>query len=449
MSKPVSILIVDDEFTVRDSLQAWFRDAGYRVEVAASGREALNRMARENFDLYLLDIKMAGMDGLELQERIRENQENPVIIIMTAYASVDTAVQALKQGAFDYITKPFDPDDLEHLVRNAVEKYNLKRENLALKARLDQVTAYGDIIGESPGIKKVLELIETVAPTDASVLIRGESGTGKELVARAIHHSSPRRYMPFLTVNCGALPESLLESELFGHERGAFTGAQYRRKGKFELSDGGTLFLDEVGDVSLKTQTDLLRVLEDKKITRLGGSKPIPVDFRTVAATNRDLEAMVEEKTFRDDLYYRLNVFQIQVPPLRDRREDIPLLVDHFVSHFSREMNRPIRGVSKEVMNMLQIMSWPGNIRELKNTVERAVVLCQGGELKPEHFPLNGTMPAPAPSHDLSLTSVERQHIQRVLHETAWNISRAARVLGIDRATLYNKIKRYELKKAT
>jgi len=446
MSKPISILIVDDEFSVRDSLQAWFRDGGYRVEAAASGKEALGRIAREEFDIYLLDIKMAGMDGIELQQRIREAHPTAVVILMTAYASVETAVQALKQGAFDYITKPFDPDDLEHLIRNASEKKLLEKQNEALQKSLEEVSPFGEILGKSQAIQDVLKLVSTVATSDTTVLVRGESGTGKELVARAIHASSPRRLMPFVTVNCGALPEGLLESELFGHERGAFTGAQYRHRGKFELADGGTLFLDEIGDVTLKTQTDLLRVLEEKKVTRVGGSRAMPVDFRTVAATNRSLETLVAEKTFREDLYYRLNVVQIHIPPLRERPEDIPVLVEHFVHKFATAMNRPVQGVSAAVQALLAAQPWPGNVRELKNAVERAVVLCRGSELVPGDFHFGGEKEEQA-MKGLPLSEVEKQHIDRVLKDTGWNISRSARVLGIDRATLYSKIKRYELKK--
>ncbi len=446
MSKPISILIVDDEFSVRDSLQAWFREGGYRVEAASSGKEALGRLAREDFDIYLLDIKMAGMDGLELQQRIRETHPEAVIILMTAYASVETAVQALKQGAFDYITKPFDPDDLEHLIRNAAEKKILEKQNLALKTQLEEVTPFGEVVGESEAMRDVLKLVSTVASSDATVLILGESGTGKELVARAIHSASARRFMPFITVNCGALPEGLLESELFGHERGAFTGAQYRHKGKFELADGGTLFLDEIGDVTLKTQTDLLRVLEEKRITRVGGTRPIPVDFRVVAATNRSLDGMVAEKQFREDLYYRLNVVQIRIPPLRARSADIPDLVRHFTAKFARAMNRPVESVSSQALALLSSMPWPGNVRELKNAVERAVVLCGGKELTADDFAFGRERPAPE-MKGLPLWEVEKLHIARVLDEAAWNISQAARTLEIDRATLYSKIRRYELKK--
>ena len=445
MSSKPWILVVDDELSVRDSLQAWFKEEGYGVESAASGKEALERMARQEFDIYLLDIRMAGMDGLELQHRIREIKPDAAVIIMTAYASVETAVQALKEGAFDYITKPFDPDDLEHLVRNAAERQSLQRENAALKRNLAEVTHFPEIVGESPAIKRILDLVKTVASTDATVLVTGESGTGKELVARAVHAASNRRFMPLVTVNCGSLNEGVLESELFGHERGAFTGAQYRHKGKFEMADGGTLFLDEVADISTKTQADLLRVLEEKQICRVGGTRMVPVDFRLVAATNRELKEMVAEKTFREDLFYRLNVFQIPVPALRERLEDIPALVQHFIRKSSRQIGKAVVGANPQALVLLKRHGWPGNIRELLNAVERAVVVSQDEWLGPEDFALD-VQPAKdrgASDPTLSLSEVERRHIEQVLLENHWNISQSARVLGVDRATLYNKIKRY------
>ncbi len=440
----IRILIVDDEEIVRESLGNWFREEGYHVAMAASGKEALEKVAAESWDIYLIDIKMPGMDGLELQRKIMEINPQATIIIMTAYASVETAVRAMKQGAYDYIVKPFDPDDLEHLIRNAVERKRLLSENVRLRQKIEEMAHFHEIIGQSPAIRRVLEQVSLVAPSDTTVLIRGESGTGKELIARAIHASSPRRYMPIIVVNCGALSEGVIESELFGHEKGAFTGALYRRKGKFELADGGTLFLDEIGDISLKTQIDLLRVLEEKKIFRVGGNTPIPVDFRLIAATNRDLEALVAERAFREDLYYRINVFSIALPPLRERREDIPLLAEHFVERFARAMNKPLRGLSRDALDLLMTYDWPGNVRELQNAIERAVLVCRGREIEPDDLPLpvNDVRDLPLGK---SLADVERQHIQRILRETAWNISQAARVLGIDRVTLYNKIRKYGL----
>jgi DNA-binding NtrC family response regulator len=442
----VRILIVDDEVIVRESLGSWFREEGYVVDLAASATEALDTLTREAWDIFLLDVRMPGMDGLELQRRIREVHPDSTIIIMTAYASVETALSAMKQGAYDYIVKPFDPDDLEHLVRNAVERRQLVSENARLKDKIDELSLFHEVVGTSAAMRRVLEQVAMVAASDTTALIRGESGTGKELIARAIHANSPRRYLPIVVVNCGALAEGILESELFGHEKGAFTGAQYRRKGKFEMASGGTLFLDEIGDVSLKTQVDLLRVIEEKKIVRVGGNAEIPVDFRLIAATNKNLEAMVSEGRFREDLYYRVNVFSIAVPPLRERREDIPLLVEHFLQKFSRTMNRLVTAVSPEAMQQLRTFDWAGNVRELQNAIERAVLVSKTPEIQLADLPLhvNGTRAQPAGK---SLSEIERLHIQAVLEETGWNVYRAAKLLEIDRVTLYNKIKKYGFKR--
>jgi two-component system response regulator HydG len=340
------LLIVDDELSVRDSLNKWFREEGYEVGTAENASEALSRLAEHPWDLALMDIKMRGTDGIELQRRIHELDPSVICIMMTGYASVETAVAALKNGAYDYVTKPLDPDELAHLIQNALSHRQAREENIRLRETVDEVVRPDSMIGQSAAMRKVFEAIETVGPTDATVLITGESGTGKELVARAIHFASPRRYHPLVAIHCGALTETLLESELFGHEKGAFTGAQYRKKGKFEVAEGGTVFLDEIGDISLRTQTDMLRVLQEREIVRVGGNTPIKVDFRCVAATNKPLEQAIDEGRFRPDLYYRLNVFRIELPPLRERRDDIPMLVDHFVRKFSRDMNKKILRVS-------------------------------------------------------------------------------------------------------
>ena len=446
METKASILIVDDETVVRDSLGKWFEEEGYHVETATSARDALLKLPAERWDLALLDIKMPGMDGLELQRRIHEVDSNIIIIIMTGYASVETAVLALKNGAYDYITKPFDPDDLAHVVRKSLEHRRMKEENLRLRENLEQVQAV-ELVGQSPAMQKVIDLIRTVAPTDTTVLIHGESGTGKELVARAIHNLSPRRFMPMVTIHCGALTETLLESELFGHEKGAFTGAQYRKKGKFEVAEGGTVFLDEIADISLKTQTDLLRVLQEKEITRVGGNQAIRVDFRAVAASNRDLATLVKEGTFRPDLFYRLNVFGIEVPPLRERKEDIPLLADHFIRKYARAMNKRFTGLSRPALEVLLHYDWPGNVRELENAIERALVIGREPEIQGGDFPLQLTA-TPQPENGLTLEDVERAHILHVLETCDWNQTRAAKVLQIDRVTLYNKIKKFGFKKA-
>jgi len=446
MNSNVGILIVDDEPVVRDSLGKWFEEEGYTVETASSARDALLKLPRQRWDLAVVDIKMPGMDGLDLQRKMHEIDPELTIVIMTGYASVETAVRALKDGAYDYITKPFDPDDLARLIRKALEHRQMKDENIRLRQTLEEIQA-AELVGQSSAMKKVGEMIQTVAPNDTTVLISGESGTGKELVARAVHNLSPRRFMPLVVIHCGALTETLLESELFGHEKGAFTGAQYRKKGKFEVAEGGTVFLDEISDISLKTQTDLLRVLQEKEITRVGGTQAIKVDFRVVAATNKDLENLVKEGTFRPDLFYRLNVFGIRVPPLRERQEDIPLLVDHFIRKYSQVMNKRFTSVSKPAMELLMEYDWPGNVRELENAIERAMVIGREPEIQAPDFPLQHAPAAPLPPGE-TLEDVERAHILKTLEECHWNQSRAARVLQIDRVTLYNKIKKYGFRKS-
>ena len=441
----IRILIVDDEPVVRDSLASWFADEGYEVGTAESAKEALRRLQEGRWDLGLLDIKMPGVDGLELQRKINEIDPSMTIIIITAYASVQTAVEALKDGAYDYIVKPFDPDQLAHVIRNALERKSLKAESRRMRTKIDEEVKGLSIIGESTQMRSVMELVEQVANTDSTVLILGESGTGKELIARAIHSHSERRYNPIVTVNCGALPEGILESELFGHEKGAFTGAQYRRKGKFEMANGGTVFLDEIGDIGPKTQSDLLRVLEEKKITRVGGNREIEVDFRVIAATNRDLKRLVEEETFRQDLYYRLNVFSIPLPPLRERKEDILLLAKHFLERFNLAMGKKVLGFTKNAEIKLQSYEWPGNVRELENAIERALVVCKGDRIDVKHFPFIDIGASKTSAR--SMVEIEREHIHRVLLDCGWNISHASRILDIDRVTLYNKLKKYNLKR--
>ncbi len=437
------ILIVDDDPIVRDSLGKWFESEDFQVEVCPGAHVALERLSYDKFDLALLDIKMPGVDGIELQARLHEIAPEMPVVIMTGFASVETAVKALKNGAYDYITKPFDPDELVHLVSNAIAHRRAEGEVIRLKENLQQIFPETSLIGQSPQMKRVVELVETVAPTDATVLITGESGTGKEVVARAIHAASPRRYNPMVVIHCGALTETLLESELFGHEKGAFTGAQVRKKGKFEMAEGGTVFLDEISDISLRTQTDLLRVLQEKEIVRVGDSHAVKVDFRAVAATNKRLEKQVEDGLFRPDLYYRLNVFTIDIPPLRSRREDIPLLAAHFLEKLTSQMNRQPQRLSAAAMEALMDYAWPGNVRELENSIERALLISRTPELEPDDFPFQTLRAAQLGGRRLE--DIERVHIERVLTETNWNLSHAARVLAIDRTTLYNKIRRYEL----
>lgn len=447
MSEPKGyLLIVDDELSVRDSLGKWFREEGFEVGLAESASDALLRLAERKWDVGLLDIKMRGTDGIELQRRIHELDPEMIVIMMTGYASVETAVTALKNGAYDYVTKPLDPDEIAHLVNKALSHRHTERENVRLREQVAESTRPSEIIGQSAPMMRLFEAIETVGPTDATVLITGESGTGKELVARAVHYASQRRFHPLVVIHCGALTETLLESELFGHEKGAFTGAQYRKKGKFEIAEGGTVFLDEIGDISLKTQTDLLRVLQEREIVRVGGNQQIKVDFRCIAATNKNLEQLIEEGKFRPDLFYRLNVFHIELPALRERKEDIPLLVMNFVQKFSREMNKKITRVSPSAMASLQEYPWPGNVRELENAVERAMVVAQEPEIREQDFTLKTrSAAAVALESDSSKTldEIERSHILRVLDDCGGNQTRAAEVLGIDRVTLHHKLKKY------
>jgi DNA-binding NtrC family response regulator len=446
MVKKANLLVVDDELIVRDSLDKWFREEGYDVTVAESAQDALSKMAMKRFDLALVDIKMPGIDGVELQRRMHEIDPEMFVIIMTGYASVETAVAALKNGAYDYVSKPFDPDDIAHSVHNALSHKRAEQENVRLRETVASVARPQEIVGQSAAMVRVFEAIQTVGPTDATVLITGESGTGKELCARAIHAASPRHYNPLVVIHCGALAETLLESELFGHEKGAFTGAQYRKKGSFEVAEGGSVFLDEVGDISLKTQTDLLRVLQEREITRVGSTHPIPVDFRCIAATNKKLEQLIEEGRFRPDLFYRLNVFQIQLPALRDRKDDIPVLVEHFVRKFSASMNKRITRVAPAAMALLDRYHWPGNVRELENAVERAMVVAQEPEIREGDFALRLPL---AENQPRTLEDIERAHILAVLDSCKGNQTLAAEVLDIDRVTLHNKLKKYGWKRAT
>jgi DNA-binding NtrC family response regulator len=446
MKKGKKILIVDDELSVRSSLREWFLEDGFAVETAEDGNAALQKMQSGPYDIVIIDLKMPGMDGIALERRVREIDEKAAIIILTAFASVETAVEALKLGAFDYVTKPVDPDELSNTVRNALKQRDLEAENVRLKANVSDLTLPTPIIGDSPKMRRVLDMISTVAGTDANVVIRGESGTGKELIARAIHAQSERRFFPIVAVNCGSIPETLLESELFGHEKGAFTGAQYRRKGKIELAHGGTLFLDEIGDIPSKMQVDLLRVLETRRFHRLGGNQEIASDFRLVCATHQDLEELIATGSFREDLYYRVNVFVIDVPPLRDRTEDIPTLARHFIEKYARAMGRPLKELPAEVEEMLVAYPWPGNVRELENAVERAMVIGRETAIQPEDLPLPLAR-REVEAEGSTLAALERRHIERILREENGNITRTAAALGIDRGTLYHKLRRYDIER--
>ncbi|MEJ2615532.1 MAG: sigma-54 dependent transcriptional regulator [Ignavibacteriaceae bacterium] len=389
MNGKEKILIVDDEKIVRESLLHWFEEDGYDVEAAEDGETALKMFDRNKYDLLLVDMKMPGIGGLELLKKVKEIDKETIVILITAFASVPSAITALKDGAYDYVTKPVDPDELAHLVKKALEQKALKHENVQLKENIEEIIKPDNFIGESPQMKKIFELIHTVAPTDTTVMIRGESGTGKELVAKAIHINSKRKYFPIIPVNCGAITETLLESELFGHEKGAFTGAQFKRRGKFEMADGGTIFLDEIGSISPKMQIELLRVIETRQFSRVGGNQLINSDFRVIIATNEPLEDLVKQGKFREDLYYRLNVFSIVVPPLRERRTDIPILAYYFLSKFTTAMNKPVKSISKEAMDFLTNYDWPGNVRELENAIERAVVIGKESSIHVKDLPFH------------------------------------------------------------
>ncbi len=445
MQNNLSILIVDDELSVRDSLSNWFATDGYNVSCAENAVSALELLEQKEFQIILIDIKMPGMDGLELHRRIKAANNDAIVIIMTAFASVDSAVEALKDGAYDYICKPFDPDQLSQIIRNASQTAD-DQEDLQNDGEqplhLDNVE---NIIGTSQPMQEVFDQVRVLSGTDSTVIITGDSGTGKELIAHAIHVNSHRRYFPMIIVHCGALTETLLESELFGHERGAFTGASYHRKGKFEMSNGGTLFLDEIATISMKMQIELLRVLETKTFNRVGGSKEIKSDFRVIAATNRNLDTLVKEGKFREDLYYRLNVFNIHIPSLRERHEDIPDLVNHFIKKYNQLMNRSVKRIDNRALQALAAYNFPGNIRELENIIERAIVLCTGNVIKIHDLPFGKKTVV---TGEESITGIERAHIERILEKYSWNISKTAKSLGIDRATLYNKINKYKINKA-
>ena len=452
--RPV-ILIVDDEPNVRESFRLVLEDA-YDVIDVPDGAAALDAVRTSSVDLVLLDIRLPEMDGIEVLERLKALDEGIEVILVTAVKTVRTAVAAMKLGAFDYVTKPFDEDELLSLVRRALQKRSLEREVTFLRGELARQHDREDIVGEHPEMQKLSRLITQVARTTTTVLITGESGTGKELIARAIHHRGPRRDKPFVPVNPAAIPESLVESELFGHEKGAFTGAHQRKLGRFELAQGGTLFLDEIGLLRPEVQAKLLRVLQEREIERVGGTHPIKIDVRIVAATNLDLKRAVASGAFREDLFYRLNVVPIAVPPLRDRIEDLPLLVDHFIRRYNHECNKRIEALTPDALAALSSYTWPGNVRELQNIVERTVVLVDGPLISAADLPLDLTISArPGSTSDKRRVDLneasdrfERLIVQRVLEEARGNVSEAARVLGLHRNSLKVKLARWKLSDA-
>ena len=440
------ILIVDDELIMRESLAGWLERDGHEVTKTASGEEALEILKETRFDILLVDIKMEGMSGLDVLKQVKESDPEVSVVMITAYGSISTAIEAIKNGAYDYLLKPFEPDELGVLIEKITIFQAQARENLYLRQEYQDRTRFESMIGQSKPMQKIFDLIQDIAPTGSTVLITGETGTGKELAARALHTHSSRCEGPFVSVNCGSIPEHLMESELFGHLKGAFTDAKETRKGRLELAHGGTLFLDEIGEISMRMQIDLLRVLEDRVFYRVGGTQPIEIDFRVIAATNRDLEEAIKKGTFREDLFYRLNVISLEMPSLRVRKEDIPLLAEHFLHRFSQETNKAVELISREATDEMMLYEWPGNIRELENAIERAVVVCKGPKVMPDDLPIFRPEYICIPPSN-TLMEVEKAHIQQILNENQWNISRSATILGIDRSTLYSKIKRYKILK--
>ena len=445
------ILIVDDDTFHAEGAADALQRVGYVCDVVTVGKDALESLREREYDLVLTDLVIDEVDGFDILRHAQDVNPFVAVIVFTGHASIESAVEALKLGAVDYLEKPLNVESLRVRVQKALERQELKRVNLDLEKRLDSRFGFEGIIGNSEAIRSIIELCKQIADTDVSVLITGENGTGKELVARALHENSRRKKRPLVPLNCAALSPQLVESELFGHEKGAFTGAQFQKKGRFEYADHGTLFLDEVGDIPLDTQVKLLRVLEDGEIFRVGANAPIKVDVRLVSATNRDLEERIKEGAFREDLYYRLKVVTVELPPLRERPQDIPLLVDHFVREFSRIYKKPIKGLTSETLDILRRYPWPGNVRELKHAVENMIVVARGPELGVENLPTSihraerrGAVDVPS-LVGIPLQEVEKELIRATLEQVGGNRSEAAAMLGIGERTLYRKLKKYEL----
>lgn len=447
MPLPVRLLVVDDDEITCNLLEEVLSKEGYAVEKALNGQEAIQKGEREFYDVVLTDIKMVGVDGMEVLKTYRHKSPETIIIMMTAFGSIDTAIGAIKEGAYDYVSKPFKLDEIKLTIRRALEQKRLLQENRLYRQELINKYKLENIVGRSSQMLQVYKTIARVADSRSTVLVIGESGTGKELVARAIHFNSPRSAKPFIAVDCGSLAETLLESEIFGHVRGAFTGASSSKKGLFEESDSGTCFLDEVGDISLTMQAKLLRFLQEHEIKRVGGTETIRVDVRVVAATNKNLEQLVSEKKFREDLFYRLNVVSVHLPPLRERTEDIPLLVDHFLRKYAAENKGTVSRISSEALDLLVRYRWPGNIRELENVIERAMTLSHHSVILPEDLPRRLREPSEVSATSLPsqipLSELEKLYIQKILEETRGNKKKAADILGIDRRTLYRMAARF------
>jgi len=451
MTGRAHILVVEDEANIRSALVTMLEKLGYQVQGAGTGEEALVLLEHASIDLVLTDLRMPGLGGMEFLRRMKEKWPETEAVAMTAFGSIDTAVEAMRLGAYDYLTKPIDRDRFHIVVAKALERRALAQENKQLRERLETRARFDQLVGESEPMQRVYSLVDMVADSAVTVLLTGESGTGKELVARAIHHRSARADGPFVTMNCGALPENLFESELFGYEKGAFTGAMATKAGRFELAHGGTLLLDEVGELSLKSQVDFLRVLETKEFRRLGGTKVITVDARIIAATNRNLEEAVKQGLFREDLYYRLNVVPIRLPPLRERGDDIPLLADRFLREFAAHHRREPKEVSRDAMRLLRLYAWPGNIRQLRNLMERLVITVKDPAIQPEHLPeeIRASMEharTMVVTLGSSLKDIERETIRRTLAEVTNHREKAARLLGISLRALQYKIKEYGIR---
>jgi DNA-binding NtrC family response regulator len=448
MNAQWNILVVDDEEITCESMAAWLREDGYSVDTAASGKEALEKTGRKEYAIYFVDLKMPkGIDGIETMMEIKKIYSDASVVIITAYATVDTAISAMKEGALEYIVKPCNPQEISMLVGRIIKVKNLERENAILRQKLLGQYTFHDIISKNAKMMEIFSLVKEIASLRSTVLIQGESGTGKELVARAIHYSGDRVDEPFIAVSCAALAETLLESELFGHEKGAFTGAMTQKQGKFELADGGTILLDEIGDISPKLQLDLLRILQERTFYRVGGTQENKIDVRVIAATHVDLKEAVKQGIFREDLYYRLNVINIHIPPLRDRLEDIPLLTKGFVERISHELGKNINDVSEGALKKLMEYTWPGNVRELENAIERAMVTCKERVLSENDFQFLNNIKKEAiwTAPAMTLDEIEREVIITTLKRTKGNVKEAASQLGIDRSTLYDKIKYYNI----
>jgi len=450
MAEPATLLVADDDPGLRESLERTLTREGYRVVLASDGRAALERVQAGGVDLIVTDLRMPGLTGLELLRAAKAIMPDVDVILLTAFGTVEEAVKAMKDGAYDFLTKPFRREQLIKLVDKALERRDLIEQNRALKKQLEDIRAKGQMIGASPSFRRMLTLVEQIADSSATILIQGESGTGKELVARTIHERSARRNGPFVAVNCAALPETLLESELFGYEKGAFTGAAGRKEGRFELANGGTLFLDEVADLSLVTQPKILRVLQEGEFERLGGTRSLQVDVRIVAATNQDLSEMVKEKRFREDLYYRLNVISVRVPPLRERHEDIRVLAQHYLRVYAAKNGRKLEGFSNEALERLESYAWPGNVRELENLIERTVLLARKDRIDAEDLP-EEVAGVKRPPRDAilelvgtPLTEIEQRLLDETLRITGGNKTQAAKLLGIDVRTVARKLERRE-----